>query len=206
MTRAQNTIVYLLLTALNQPSEAGYALPPRVVIVEKGVVLKFATVADLSSGTAKKGDDVSLQLTRPLVIDGVTLLPIGTQARGRVSESKKAGPKCRAGLIDFKVGQVSFPDGSVALTEVYSRVPRPDTSVPEKIDGSLVRRGRHDELENLPQIILVAPLVAALIPVYLVAALSRKNSNPCVGDGRDYVFPAGSTVAVVIGKKHRVRY
>jgi len=204
MTRFQNTVVYLLLAALNQPSEAGSALPPHVVVVEKGVVLKFATVAEVSSGTAKKGDEVPLQLTRPLVIDGITLLPVGTQARGRVSELTKAGPKCRAGVIDLEADKVRFSDGSIALTEVYYR--GPDVPVPEKINSRLVRRGRHDDLKGLSQVILVAPIVAPFLLVYLVSSLFSKNGTPCVGDGQDYVFPAGSTVAVVVGKKHRVRY
>jgi hypothetical protein len=202
MNTVQNTVVYLLLTALNQPSEAAYALPPHVMVVEEGVVLKFATVAEISSETAKKGDEVPLQLTRPLIIDGVTLLPIGTQVRGRVSELKKAGPKCRAGLIYFKVDQVRFLDGSVAPTEVYYRNPRPDAPVPEKVDSGAVRHGRLDHLDDYAEIVLVVPFLV----VYLISALFSKNGTPCVGVGSDYVFPAGSTIGVMIGKKHRVRY
>jgi hypothetical protein len=202
MKRAQKTVACLILAALNQPSEAGSVLPPHVAVVEKGAVLKFATVAELSSGTAKKGDEVPLQLTRPLVIDGITLLPVGTQARGRVSELKKAGPKCRAGLIDLKVDRVRFSDGSIALTEVYYRDPRSGVSVPEKV----ILPTWHDGLDDYVQIVLVAPIVAPFFLVYLVSDLFSKKSAPCVGDGRDYVFPAGSTVAVVVGKKHRVRY
>jgi hypothetical protein len=78
--------------------------------------------------------------------------------------------------------------------------------VPEKVDSGTVRRGRLDDLDDYVQIVLVAPIVAPFFLAYLVSALFSKNGTPCLGDGRDYVFPAGSTVAVVVGKKHRVRY
>src|SRR5580698_8178600 len=99
-------IVCVFLTLLNQSSQAQPLMPPRTVVVQKGVVLKFATVAELSSETARKGDHVPLVLTRPLVVDGITLLPIGTQADGMVTKAKKAGPKCMQGYVEWEVDRV----------------------------------------------------------------------------------------------------
>ncbi len=207
MLKKHNSIVCLVLTLLTQSSQAQSSLPPRTVLVQKGIVLKFAIVAELNSGTARKGDAVPLRLTRPLVVDGITLLPVGAQAQGRVSEVKRAGPKCVSGFIELDVPQVRFPDSSIALTEVAFRTPRSGAPIPEKINDSQIRRGRHDLLKAIPFIILLTPL-------YLLAAISvgaGENGGtggglpPCAY-GREFIFPVGSTVGVVVGKKHRVQY
>jgi hypothetical protein len=106
MLKPHNAIAYVVLTALTYSSQAQSSFPPRTLVIQQGVVLKLATIAELSSATAKKGDDIPLQLTRPLVVDGITLLQAGAQINGRVSYVKKAGPKCARGLIEWDVAQV----------------------------------------------------------------------------------------------------
>jgi hypothetical protein len=198
-------IVCVLLTLLNQSSQAQSSLPPAVVI-QKGIVLKFATVAELSSETARKGDHVPLVLTRPLVVRGITLLPIGAQAYGRVTKAKKAGPNCTWGYVEWDVDRVRFADASSALTEIYFSTARLDTPMPETIDGSRVQRGRHDVLEALPELIVLAPLAAPYVVASLISTLFHHGRPSCAVNGTDYVLSAGSTVGVVVAKKHRVRY
>src|SRR5579862_828732 len=145
MLKSQNAIAYMVVVALIQSSLGQSALPPHTVVVKKGVVLKFATMAEVSSGTAKKGDAVPLQLTRPLVVDGITVLPIGAQAQGRVSKVKKAGPKCVWGEVELEVPQVRFPDASIVRTEVGWRSTRSDWAVPE------IQRNEHEDLKKIPE-------------------------------------------------------
>ncbi len=175
-------------------------MPPHTVIVQKGVVLKFATVAAFSSGTAKKGDEVPLRLTRPLMVDGITLLPVGAEAQGRVRRVKKAGPTCAWGEVEVEVSQVRFPDASTARTEVWLKSERPNLSMPE------IRPDEHEILNTIPEIILYAPLV----PFWLIWAIITgdlfRSDPPCVADGRDDIYPAGSSFGVVVVKKHRVQY
>jgi hypothetical protein len=150
-----------------------------------------------------KGDRVPLVLTRPLVVDGITLLPIGAQAYGVVTKAKKGGPNCTQGFIKWEVDQVRFGDASSAVTEIYTTAPWPDTPVPELVDSSEVRRGRHDDLKALPEIVVFTP---PLFAAYIIYALFHPRSTGCTGNGSDNVFPAGSTVGVVVAKKHGVRY
>jgi hypothetical protein len=207
MLRRQTAIVCLLLPALNQSSLAQSWVPPQTVVIQKGVVLKFATVAELSSETAKKGDRVPLVLTRPLVIDGITLLPVGTQAYGRVTKAKKAGPKCGAGFFEWEVDRVRFADATSALTEIHNFQWRSrDAPIPESINSSEVQRGRHDDLKALPQVIVLAPFAAPFLAAYLISDLFHRQDTSCAGKGTDQVYPAGSTVGVVVAKTHRVRY
>lgn len=55
------------------------------VIVRKGAGLKLALLQPLDSATAKAGDDVPLRLSRPLVVNGVTLLGEGDVLHGKVT-------------------------------------------------------------------------------------------------------------------------
>ena len=198
MSKPQTAIVYILLTALTQSSQA------QSVVVQKGAVLKFATVAELSSETARKGDHVPLVLTRPLVVDGITLLPIGAQAYGRVTKARKAGPNCTQGRAEWEVDRIDFADASSAPAEIHFQGRSPDR-VPESIDSSEVQRGRHDGLKELPQVIILAPLAAPVFAAYLISSFFHRGPS-CTDNGTDYVLPAGSTVGVVVAKKHSVRY
>jgi hypothetical protein len=50
---------------------------PHMILVRKNTALKFALLEPLDPVPAKVSDDVPLRLVRPLVVDGVTLLPAG---------------------------------------------------------------------------------------------------------------------------------
>src|ERR1051326_276673 len=64
----------LVVTANTLAQEA----PAQEVVVRKGTVLKLSTLQPLDSATARPGDEVSLRLSRPLVVNGVTLLREGS--------------------------------------------------------------------------------------------------------------------------------
>ena len=70
----------LLAVALALPGDAGAqqaSTSPHMVLVRKNTALKFALLEPLDPVSAKVSDDVPLRLARPLVVDGVTLLPAG---------------------------------------------------------------------------------------------------------------------------------
>jgi hypothetical protein len=208
MLRTHTAIVCMVLTLVTQSSQAQSPLPPRTAVIPKGTVLKFATVAELNSATARKGDAVPLRLTRPLVINGITLLPVGAQAHGRVTKAKRAGPKCAEGSVEWSVDRVSFPDSSAALTEVWAKSwSGIDLAVPEMIDSRQIQRGRHFRLMGIPEMIVLAPLAIPYFLVLTIAfALDGDNGPPCTANGSEYIFSAGSTVGVAVARNHTVRY
>jgi hypothetical protein len=210
MVRTHIVLVSLLLA---QSSYAKSPLGPRTLVIPKGTVLKFATVADLSSETAKKGDPIPLRLTRPLMVDGVTLLAEGTPAQGRVTKVKRAAKNCKDGSLEWDIDRVSFPDSSVALTELYLRASWPGAPVPENISSRAIRRGRHDKLKTGLELVALSPLIAPVALAFapwmiavLVAPDPDGKSIPCGYPGSEYHFPAQSTVGVAIAENHRVRY
>jgi hypothetical protein len=180
-------------------------------------VLKLATVAELNSATAKKGDDVPLQLTRPLVVDGITLLQAGAQIKGRVRKVKRAGSNCGSGLIEWDVAQVRFPDSSMAQTEAfYLNPPEADFGLPERLGASDHRwiagmkggrqPSRFDVADIFP-IILLSPVIVPFFLFDLVTGnINGRGNKPCAVNGLEYHYPVGSTVGVVVLKEHVVRY
>src|SRR5215471_13446410 len=58
------------------------------VKVERGTVLNFTILETLDSTTTRVGDDVPLCLARPLIVDGVVLLPAGRNGSWKSHESK----------------------------------------------------------------------------------------------------------------------
>jgi hypothetical protein len=82
-----------------------------MVLVRKNTALKFALLEPLDPVPAKVGDDVPLRLARPLVVDGVTLLPAGGVFHARVTKVKQP-TKCKGGDVELELSRVAFADST----------------------------------------------------------------------------------------------
>ena len=195
-----------------EASGQSHTQPSSNLVVHKGTVLKFVLVQPLNSTHAEVGDNVPLRLDRPLVIDGVTLLDRGLIAYGTVTGVKRAGPKCQFGKVSLKVDNFRFPDSSKAKTEILFAVPGTQRYVPERLPTSPVRHQHHNasnpirhRTRNSWKWIVYAPLIPVALPM-LAIRMSGEGAGPCQVQGREYVLPAGSTVAVKITEDHHVNY
>jgi hypothetical protein len=174
-------------------------------IVRKGAGLKMALLQPLDSRTAKEGDDVPLRLSRPLVVDGVTLLREGEILHGKVTRVKHAGPRCRDGEVKFKLNGVPFADGTTARSSIRFATSEPDAKVADQLDT-----GEVSPFVWLVVIPIAMPFFAALVviasPVLLINALSPGTYNSCSMPGKDYQLPVNATIGVAIMKDHHVSY
>ena len=102
--------------------------------MRKGTGLKLALLQPLDSATAKAGDDVPLRLSRPLVVNGVTLLGEGDVLHGKVTRVKRSGPRCRDGEVDWKLDRIPFSDGTTARSNVHFTTATPDATVDDVLD------------------------------------------------------------------------
>jgi hypothetical protein len=66
------------------------ALPPPVVI-DAGTLLTVTIDQTVSSKTNNNGDPFAASLAAPISVDGVTVLPTGTRAKGTVVQADSAG-------------------------------------------------------------------------------------------------------------------
>ena len=196
----------LLAIGLVVSSEAmAQQTPAQRTIVRKGASLKMATLQPLDSRIAKEGDDVPLRLSRPLVVNGVTLLREGEILHGKVTRVKNAGPRCRDGEVRFKLDRVVFSDGTTARSRIHFITPKPDAEVADYLDTQ--EPGPVFWIFVAP---IAMPFVVALVvvasPMLLFNALVPSALNPCTMPGKEFQLPANATVAVVIRRDHHVSY
>lgn len=160
--------------ALSQQAQAHQA------VARKGAGLKLALLRPLDSATAKAGDDVPLRLSRPLVVNGVTLLREGDVLHGKVTRVKRSGPRCFT-------------------------TPAPDAMVDDQIDT-----GHVSPFVWLFVVPIAGPFVVAFIaitsPVLLLNTILPGGLNGCTIPGKEFQMPANATVGVVIMRDHHVSY
>lgn len=84
------------------------------VILPEGMAIPLQTRADISSKSARTGDEVELAVAKPVTIGGVVVIPAGTPAVGTVTRAKSNGLLGRSGKLDIRVdrlkaGQLDIP-------------------------------------------------------------------------------------------------
>jgi hypothetical protein len=164
------------------------------VLIRKNIALKLTLLSPLDTAKAKVGDDVPMLLARPLVVDGVTLLPIDDVLHGRVTKVKNLDKKCGYRIVDFDLKQISFADSTTAKTKVLF-VSNRDVDVADNYSS-------HFTPSNIPG---VAVQSLAMLPFDLILIPVEHFTNNCWPQIL-YERPADSTVAVVFRRDHRVRY
>jgi hypothetical protein len=74
--------------ANNTPSQPA---PPPPVVIPAGTLLTVTIDQTVSSKTNNNGDPFAASLAAPISVDGVTVLPPGTRAKGTVVQASSAG-------------------------------------------------------------------------------------------------------------------
>lgn len=198
-------VLALLAIGLVVSSDAlAQQAPAQRAVVRKGTGLKLALLQPLDSATARAGDDVPLRLSRPLVVNGVTLLREGDVLHGKVTRVKRSGPRCRNGEVSWKLDRIPFSDGTTARSSVHSTTPTPDAEVADQLDTGV------NPLVWLFVVPIAGPLAVVLVaiasPVFLLNTILPGSLNGCTMPGKEFQMPANATVGVVIMKDHHVGY
>ena len=165
------------------------------VIVKRGTVLAVTMLQPLSSKTARRGDDVPLRLSRPLVVNGVTLLREGEILHGKVTQVDRAGPKNRDGQVRWKLERLRFADKRTA--ELRFVGPWRDGPPPERISLGNDRAvfGRFVVRE------IAGPFYVSgfVVPTFQPTPAPDQRRA-----GTEYLLPANSTILVVVMDDHQV--
>jgi len=186
---------------------------PSKVVVYKGVVLRLTNVQSLDSTLAKEGDQVPLKLARPLVVDGITVLPEGELVYGKVTKVKHAGADCRDGAVKWKVESITFPDSTRARAHILFVKEGQNIEVPDVEPGKDKRLAAGDILdgagtvfEGVMWFIVLAPILLIALPSTLDQQAADK-AKACGGKmGHEYLLPENSTIAVAISRDHAVQH
>lgn len=75
-------------------------------VIPEGMAIPLETRQDVSSKTARVGDQVELAVARPVTIGGVTVIDAGTPVVGEVTRVQDNGLLGRSGKLDIQVSTV----------------------------------------------------------------------------------------------------
>jgi hypothetical protein len=166
-------------------------------------------VKRLNSHRAKVGDVVVLRLKKPLLADGVTVLPAGWPAQGRITEVKRAAKNCQPGSIHWELEPLTMTDGKkveiqsiaedVARSRLLDQV-RHDAPGPEaggkaggKGGGTTTPKTGSSVggvIENIALSIVWVPLLILMFPLFVRA----EGADSCPGGkGREESVWEGRT-------------
>ncbi|MCI5058872.1 MAG: hypothetical protein MRY83_22350 [Flavobacteriales bacterium] len=83
----------------------------RTINLYEGETVSLELKENLTSGIAKVGDIVDLEVTEDVVINGVTVIERGTAAKGTVTQSQRAKIAGQKGKLDFTINYVKAVNG-----------------------------------------------------------------------------------------------
>jgi len=106
---AQETVTQTLL----QPAPAGVAQPPRWV---QGMAVELMVLREVNSRSASAGDRFRLRVNAPVVLEGATVIPVGTSAWGEVISAKGTGAAGGRGQLSLRLLHVDTAWGPIQLT------------------------------------------------------------------------------------------
>lgn len=109
----KSVAVMLSLAVLN----LSFASAPveQVVVLKAGTVIPLETINVIKSDNATVGRTIDLRVTRDVEVDGQTVIPAGSIAKGQITRSQKAKGLGKAGFLEIQIKSVTAVDGQ----EVY---------------------------------------------------------------------------------------
>lgn len=141
-----------------------------------GTKLSVRLMEQLSSATAKDGDQVNFTVVEDFLIDGVVVIKQGTPAKGVIVEAAEKRRMGRAGKLAYSVTETRATDRSVVRLRAVS----------DKKGGS-----------NVTSTAITTTAVAVFVPVAAPFFLLRK--------GKDIVIAEGTRVEAFVDGDHVVQ-
>jgi len=105
---------------LQPPPQVELSAPAPLVILARDTPVELMAPTEVSTDHAKPGTRFKLRVNKPVVVNGRTIVPVGTPAYGEVvtasaSEALGVSGKMTARLIAIRLGEVEIPlDGQVS--------------------------------------------------------------------------------------------
>jgi hypothetical protein len=84
----------------------------KTIKIPRGTVVTVETLYPVSSATFKVNNTIAFSVVKPLIVDGVLLIPRGTTARAKIVRAKKAQMLGRGGALTFQMEYILGMDGT----------------------------------------------------------------------------------------------
>jgi hypothetical protein len=105
--------VLALLTSF-LPAQTQSSQPTsKPVIIPEGTVIQLKIHEPISSKLSDVGDEVITSVKKDVEVDGVVLLPAGTEVIGRITAAKNAKRPFKGGQLHISFDRVRFDNGSI---------------------------------------------------------------------------------------------
>ncbi len=114
MKRVAFTIFFLLMSGLA-------TLSAQVLTLQDGTPVRLRLERTISSATAHEGETVDFEVTEPVIVRGLVVIPKGSLALGHVSKVRQKRRFGRAGELEVSVDTVRLADGSTAPLRATSQ-------------------------------------------------------------------------------------
>ncbi|PTQ13320.1 hypothetical protein CLG96_04255 [Sphingomonas oleivorans] len=98
-------------TIITQPA----SVAPSTLLVDRDTMIRLMVVNEVTTKTAKAGDRFLLRVDEAVVVDGVTVIPVGTKAWGEVVSAEESGVVGKSGKLSARLLNIELPSGTVAL-------------------------------------------------------------------------------------------
>ncbi len=160
------------------------ATPPAssadVITVPDGKAVDIKLTKDLSTATAKVGDDVGLTAAHSVMQDGLVIIPKGTVLSAKITSVRHAGRASRNGNVSFSVENAALPGGETAALR-----PEPPPTAGQNLHHAAAAMGYMAVDSELP-------------PGGGVALLAVGGPLMLVWKGHEKVYYAGQTTTLYL--------
>jgi len=85
------------------PAAIVVAPPPSALLLRRDTPIHFMVVSEVTTKTHLAGHRFKLRVDKPVMIDGVTVIPVGATPWGEVLMAKKSGNVGKAGSLEAKL-------------------------------------------------------------------------------------------------------
>ena len=201
--RVVSLIVIVALT-LNGSAQVD-GTKPRTVTLKRGQELNLSLVTPLDSRRAQVGEEVELKLARPLVVDGVTVLPLDWAVRGQITNVIRAGKNCKSGQVNWKLGPLIMTDGKRIKIQFLGDH---DYAVKQKgvyLDDQASLDTTGAKIGRAAKDVALVPVLVLFSPFIIPMAIAMSADERCRGAmGEEGVIPAGTVIFVAVSKNVKV--
>ncbi|HEX8443373.1 MAG TPA: hypothetical protein VF631_06980 [Allosphingosinicella sp.] len=86
------------------------------ILVEQDTLIRLMVLNEVSSRTTKAGERFVLRVDEPVVVSGVTIIPVGAKAWGEVLSADKSGATGKAGTLAARLLYVETGSSQIPIS------------------------------------------------------------------------------------------
>jgi hypothetical protein len=120
-----------------------------------GTAIYFQLQKTISSSEAKRGETFAGMVTRPVLVEGRTVIPVGCTVTGHVVRSSSPRRIKGRPMLQLRPDEITFPDGSKRPMSAMIVDTDPSRSLSVDDEGRIRGRGR-SSADNLETVVVTA--------------------------------------------------